>query len=182
MPLVLLINGISATGKTTIGRKLADALRLPFYAKDAIKERLFDTVGFSDRAWSHRLSGATHTVINYVLEEELKCGRGFVLESNFNPQFDLPKFERWHSLYDFSIVQVLCHARGDVVFERFRQRVESGERHPGHADHESLEAWRGYLMSGRCDPLPLPGKVIEVDTTDFDAVDIESLVVQIGRQ
>lgn len=182
MPLVLLINGISATGKTIIGRRLADALGLPFFAKDAIKERLFDTVGYSDRAWSHRLSGATHTVLNYILEEELKCGRGFVLESNFNPEHDLPKFERWRLLHSFEIVQVLCHAHGEMVFERFRRRVESGERHPGHADHESLESWRGYLMAGRCEPLPLPGKVIEVDTTDFDAVDLESLVARIHWQ
>jgi predicted kinase len=180
MPLVVLVNGISATGKTTVARELASRLRLPLFAKDAVKERLFDTVGYSDREWAHRLSGATHAVLNYVMEEELRCGRGFIVEANFNPSFDAKKFSRWQALYGASLVQVLCYAEGEVVFERFRRRVESGERHPGHCDGGSVEAWRGYLMAGKCAPLAVEGRVIEVDTTDFSALDYDTLAQEIA--
>jgi predicted kinase len=176
---IILINGISATGKTTIGRQIADILKLPFFAKDAIKERLFDELGYSDRAWAHKLSGVTHTILNHILEEELKAGRGFVLEANFNPQYDMEKFQRWQSQYRFEIVQILCHAQGDVVFERFKNRVESGERHPGHCDDKNVEAFRGYLMQGRCAPLAVDSRVIEVDTTDFASIDLDGLLSKI---
>lgn len=174
-PTVILINGISATGKTTIGRALANTLQLPFFAKDSIKEILFDQLGTSDRAWSHRLSGVTHAVLNPILEEELRAGRGFVLECNFNPQYDVDKFRRWQASYDFRIVQVLCHTQGEVVFQRFKARAESGTRHPGHVDDQNIEAFRDYLMGGRCDPLAVEGTVIEVDTTDFASVNIQDL-------
>jgi predicted kinase len=180
MPLVVLVNGISATGKTTIGRQVAAALGLPYFAKDVVKEALFDALGYSDKAWAHKLSGATHAVLNPILEEELKCGRGFVLEANFNPQYDIDKFARWHSLYEYRVVQILCYADGEVVFERFKQRVESGERHPGHCDQGSVEAYRGYLMTGKQAPLAVEGRVIEVDTTDFAKVDIDKIVAEIG--
>ncbi|RYG24634.1 hypothetical protein EON82_10040 [bacterium] len=179
MPLVVLVNGISATGKTTVARELASRLSLRLFAKDAVKERLFDTLGYSDREWAHRLSGATHAVLNYVMEEELRCGRGFIVEANFNPQFDVAKYSEWRSRYRADLVQVLCHAEGAVVFERFRRRVESGERHPGHCDGGSVDAWRDYLMAGKCAPLAVEGRVIEVDTTDFASVDYEGLVREI---
>lgn len=49
-PQVILVNGLPATGKTTLARRIATDLRLPLLAKDAIKETLFDTLGWSDRA------------------------------------------------------------------------------------------------------------------------------------
>jgi predicted kinase len=168
---VILVNGISATGKTTVGRRVALELGVPFLSKDAVKERLFDDLGWRDRAWAHQLSAASHAVLNFFMEEELRCARGFVIESNFNPNYDAEKFRRWQGEYGCSLRQLLCHARGDVVFERFRDRVESGTRHPGHCDGGNVEAFRDYLMAGRCEPLDIGAPVLEVDTTDFEAVD-----------
>jgi len=122
--LVLLVNGISATGKTTIGRAVSAELRLPFFSKDVVKETLFDEFGIKDRAWAHKLSGVTHAILNPILEEELQAGRGFVLEANFNPAFDKEKFERWLSLYDFEIVQVLFFAAGGVGFSKSRPEAD----------------------------------------------------------
>lgn len=176
---VILVNGLSATGKTTIGKRIAEELNLPYFAKDAVKERLFDTLGFSDRAWSHKLTQATHAVLNYVLEEELKCGRGFVIEANFNPEYDVAKFHGWKERYGVDLIQILCFAEGEVVFERFRRRCESRERHPGHVDHLNVEAFRGYLMQGKCAPLAIDATLIEVDTTDFASVDLPTVLGRI---
>jgi 2-phosphoglycerate kinase len=51
-PLLVIITGPPAAGKTTLGRQLAGALSLPFIHKDGIKEILFDVLGWRDRAWS----------------------------------------------------------------------------------------------------------------------------------
>ncbi|MBS1709217.1 MAG: ATP-binding protein [Armatimonadetes bacterium] len=163
--LIVLVNGISATGKTTLARELAPLLGLPLFTKDDVKERLFDDLGVRDREWAHHLSGTTHAVMNYVLETLLRAGVGFVMEANFNPQFDTAKYRDWAESYGAKIVQVLCVADGEVVFERFKARVADGSRHPGHCDGDNIERWRDYLMNGRCEPLDLGGRVIEVDTT-----------------
>lgn len=174
-PLVVLINGISATGKTTIGRGLAERLGLPLFAKDEVKERLFDNLGVNDYAWSHHLSSTTHTVLNYVFEELLASGIGFIMEANFNPKHDAVKYESWQQKHGCRIVQVLCWAEGEVVFRRFKERAESGKRHPGHNDEVNIEAFRGYLMQGKGEPLAIKAPLIEVDTTDFSAVDLDRL-------
>jgi len=180
-PLVVLINGISATGKTTIGRGLAERLGLPLFAKDAVKERLFDNLGVNDYAWSHHLSSTTHTVLNYVFEELLSSGTGFIMEANFNPKYDAAKYESWREKHGCRLVQVLCWAEGEVVFQRFKKRVESGQRHPGHNDEAKIEAFRGYLMQGKGAPLAINAPLIEVETTDFSAVDLDALAKRINE-
>jgi hypothetical protein len=58
-PLVLIVSGPPASGKTTIGRPLARALALPFLSKDLFKEILFDSLASSDREWSRRIGLAS---------------------------------------------------------------------------------------------------------------------------
>ena len=46
----ILITGIPASGKTTTARFLGERLNLPVISKDAVKEHLYDTVGFRSRS------------------------------------------------------------------------------------------------------------------------------------
>ncbi|WP_394941043.1 hypothetical protein [Psychromicrobium sp. YIM B11713] len=39
---VILVNGMSAAGKTTLARALASELRLPVFSKDDFKEAFYD--------------------------------------------------------------------------------------------------------------------------------------------
>jgi shikimate kinase len=43
-PLLVVVNGLHCTGKTTIGKRIAAAERLPLLAKDGIKEIIFETI------------------------------------------------------------------------------------------------------------------------------------------
>jgi predicted kinase len=49
-PLLVVVHGPPAAGKTTIAREIAERLRLPLIAKDTIKEALFDGLGAGDLA------------------------------------------------------------------------------------------------------------------------------------
>ncbi len=88
LPLVIVVNGLPATGKTTLARRLADDFRLPLLAKDAIKETLFETLGWGDRAWSRRLGTATMALLYLLLEEHLRAGQPCIVECNFYPDRD----------------------------------------------------------------------------------------------
>ncbi len=71
-------------------------------------------------------------------------------------------------------MQVLCWADGEVLFERYKARLKS-DRHLGHAEVGGLDIGWKELSAGKAQPMPIGGQTIEVDTTDFDAVDYQSL-------
>ncbi|HEX8918642.1 MAG TPA: AAA family ATPase [Chloroflexota bacterium] len=180
-PIVLIITGHPATGKTTLGVRLAADLSLPFFSKDGVKESLFDTLGWLDRAWSKRLGHATYGILYYIAETMLAAGASFAVESNFDPVTANVEFLRLKTLYPFRPVQVLCRADGSVLLERFRQRDLVGERHPGHVDQTTMDELNGRILGGDLAALSVGGPVIRVDTTDLTALDY-TLVLERVRQ
>jgi predicted kinase len=50
-PTLILVSGAPGAGKTTIAARLSRNLRMPMVSKDAVKESLFDSLGWSDREW-----------------------------------------------------------------------------------------------------------------------------------
>lgn len=78
---VVIVNGFPGTGKTTLGRAISDHFGWPFISKDAFKEIMFDTIGWSDKEWSLKLSAATHRVMDHLIAEILSAGHSIVVES-----------------------------------------------------------------------------------------------------
>ncbi|MDP2629849.1 MAG: ATP-binding protein [Candidatus Uhrbacteria bacterium] len=173
--LLIIISGLPCTGKTILGRKIAKEFRLPFVSKDDIKESLFDDLGWKDREWSKKLGVATYTILYYFMESLLSAGRSFIVESNFKPEFENERFLMLKKKYAFEPFQIMCKTKGEILFERFKIRSESGERHPGHVDHLNYEEFKETLLTGKLDSLDIGGTVFDIDTTDFDAIDYEKL-------
>ena len=178
-PLLVVIAGPPCTGKTTLGRRLAADLGVPFIAKDDIKERLFETLGWSDRTWSRKLGVASIAVLYDTLERILAAGCSCVAESVFRPEYDDERLRELCMRYGARPFQIQCVADGEALWRRWRERVESGARHPGHVELTMYEEVRPQLLRGRLDPLRLNGPLIEVDTTDFAAVDYDTLITAI---
>jgi predicted kinase len=177
---LILIMGLPASGKTILSEKLADYTNVPLLAKDGVKELLFDNLGWSDRAWSEKLGNATYRLMDYFIEQQLKAGNSLIVESTFHPKYDNPKMQNWQNLYGFQCIQILCHADGDVLLERFRQRAESHDRHPGQDKPEDMPGFEAKMLKGRDEVLDLKSTIIEVDTTDFSKVDEGAIFRQIA--
>jgi predicted kinase len=167
VPLVVVVTGPPAAGKTTIAREVAARLRLPLIAKDTIKEALFDGLGTGDLAWSQRLGTATYFAIGALLEDAVSAGANVVAEANFVRGSEL---EARLATLPVRFVQVHCSAPLEVLLQRYSRR----ERHPGHVDTKRIGALREAVESGRHDPLELPGETIRLDTSV--PVDVGSLI------
>lgn len=174
-PLLIIITGLPCTGKSTLGRKLADELHLPFVSKDDFKELLFDGLWWKDREWSQKLGIVSYDILYHTTWTILKSGWSLIVETNFHPVISSNKFRELQMAYDFIPFQILCYTEGDILVERFRDRAESGNRHEGHRDAQSLEEWKPTLSSGKIEALSLDGALYEIDTTYFDSIDFSSL-------
>ncbi len=180
-PLLLVITGYPCTGKTTLGRHIAREFRLPFIHKDGIKETLFESLGWKDRDWSRKLGAATYDLLYYVVETLMGAGVSLVLESNFQPEIAGPKLNSMIEQFDYSCVQLLCKAEGEVLAARFQARAASTERHPGHVDVLNYEEIVQELKKGRIEPLPLAAPLLEINTSVFDVVDYEEIKEAVRR-
>lgn len=162
-PLLVVVTGPPAAGKTTIAREIAASLRLPLIAKDTIKEALFDGLGTGDLAWSQRLGVGTYLAMVALLEESVAAGASVVVEANFVRGSEV---EKRLAALPARFVQVYCGAPLEVLLERYGKR----DRHPGHVDAERIDALQEAVESGRHESLELPGETIRFDTSNPVAI------------
>ena len=160
-PLLVVVTGPPAAGKTTIARAVADRLGLPLLAKDPIKETLGETLGVRGRAASQTLGGATFDVVFRVLEELLRAGVSVVVEGNFGHP------EPFARLPATRVLQVHVSAPPDELQERLAGRVG---RHPVHYDAEAAYEIAERTAAGEWEPLPIDGELLRIDTDPFPDV------------
>jgi len=187
-PTLLLVTGLPCSGKTTLARQLAAELGFPLVTKDGIKERLFDTLGWSDRQWSRSLGGATYAILYYMIETLLASGCSLIAESNFPPDPAAQQLASLREKYPFKLLAVECIAQAVVLEERWRRRAELGTRHPGHNDAAALDEFiqdirerttpDGYARLG----IPSGAQLVGVIDTSTRLAGIEKLVSQIRNQ
>ena len=171
LPLLVVVTGPPATGKTTLATTLSRRLGLPLVAKDAIKERLYDALGTGDRAWSQRLGRATFALMFDWAGELLAAGSPLVLEANFTR----PAMPSFDALPAHRTLQLFCTAPRDVVIERYAAR----RRHGGHLDGLVLEELRAGRHEEQWERLPLPGELHEVE---IETADVDALVARVAQR
>lgn len=170
--IVVLVNGLPASGKTTLARGLARRLWLPLFSKDVIKEAHADVFGAQppddrpQRAWN-QLFGAAANSTMWDLLADSPCGA--VLESTW------PARETWEfvraGLEAARVerpLQLWCQVPLALARERFALRHPA--RHPVHGDQPDDAEWEQRWA--RATPLPIPG-TLHVDTAgpvDLDVV------------
>lgn len=178
-PLVIIVAGPPASGKTTLAKRLAGELSLPVIHKDDVKEALFDNLGWQNREWSRKLGIASISLLYYFMEAQLSAGSSHIIECNFNPQYDNAPFLRLKQKYNYEPFQIQCRADGEILFQRYQVRGESGQRHPGHVDQQTYAEMRPRLLKGFDVPLNIGGTLYELDTTNFEAINYKELITAI---
>lgn len=174
-PLLILVTGAPASGKTTLAGHLSREFRLPLLSRAALKEALMDSLGSPDRARSRELGAASYRLLTVVLERLLDAGVGAVVESNFRR--GLAERDLAGAVAHCRCVQVHCWTTPLEVRRRFAERAESGGRHHGHHDTsvDTLADLEASLASGRHGPLNLPVPLLRVETTAGYLPDLPAL-------
>jgi predicted kinase len=180
-PLLVIVSGPPASGKTTIGEMLAAELSLPLLTKDGIKELLADSLDVAGVEWSKKLGAASFDLLFDLAHRLLTAGTSVIIEGNFDPEQSTDRFATIVSDAGAAVVQVICRADADELVERYKRRDASGKRHPIHVDGDRVsdKSFEAQLQRDSLPPLKVEGQVIEIDTTDGETVDVTAIAAQI---
>jgi predicted kinase len=182
-PLLIVVNGPPAAGKTTLAEHLERALRLPHFSKDRFKERLYEIEEserwhalLAEREFSARLGANSIAMMLEAAESVLASGGSVIVEANLRPELAGPELAAIEERTGCRLLQVLVTAETTTLLERYVERQRSEERHFGHL-------LPGFDESALADSLPWPtldiDDTIEVDTTDLERLDYAPLLRQV---
>ena len=180
MPMLFIITGPAATGKTTLGRRLSQEFNLPFFHKDGFKEMMYDVVERQSGAaaisieMSCLLGQMSIECLRMVMEEILSKGVSLIIEANFDAVLFSPCVRELQQRCPFNIVQMQLKCEGNTLLNRFVQR-ERENRHPGHQGLKQMARVSASLLRGEEEPLDVGGDLLVFDTTDFDLVRYDGL-------
>jgi predicted kinase len=159
--LLVVVSGPPGSGKTTLSRRLGDAVGLPVVCRDGVKEGVAVTTGELVRQGTPE-AVALFDLFYDLVDAHLTRGVSAIAEAAFQGAI------ADRELAGRRDVAEVRHVRCDVAPEVWLARFEARGRRPGHRDHDFLDRVR---RAGGPDSSPyrltIPGvPVLDVDTTD----------------
>ncbi len=132
---LIILAGMPASGKTTFVKKLSAALDYPVLEKDAIKEELFDVIGFDCYAQKRLMDTAATAVLLRCADSLLESGQSLIMVNNFRKDAE-PQVEALLKKYNCPCLFIFFGGDGDVFYQRYVDRDNKGLRHLGHVVQE----------------------------------------------
>lgn len=194
MKKLIIITGISGTGKTTLSKMLHKKINeSTLLSYDTLSENIYDIVGFRNKKEKKSLQSLNIEIYKKLIRECMKRkDEVIILERPFKKEW-IDFFDNLSKQYAYEIYTINVFAKDfKVIWERLLQREKSKkERHPSHYlnsyylkkkqeyepffeyDYDTLKEEYDGLISNRINL----GKIIEIQ--DIEKVNIDGLMEEI---
>jgi len=168
MKRAVLVNGVPASGKSTVARAVSDRFGWPLFALDTIKEPFFTELGTGDRAYNRKLGRAAYAAIFDTIAA-FPNGQTVIVEAWFGFQPAELLAEHLAHAGIGERAELWCHAPPETIGQRYAERV--ARRPPGHPGLDYVPEL--VTLATRAQPIGA-GALLAIDTTrplDLSVVD-----------
>ena len=171
-PLLIVVTGRPASGKTSLAHLLATEIKYPLISRDELKEGYVNTM----RLTHHQLNEEANSdiyktffeVINLLISKRISI----VIEAAFQHQLWAPQLSNFLNKAEIRII--ICKIPLEMAKERFYKRIlEQPERKKYH-DDTTIDLT--VLLTEDYEMINMPLPTLEVDTTDKYNPDLKRIV------
>lgn len=183
---IVIIEGHLASGKSTFARQLSKSINVPYLIKDTFKMALCKNVSITNKDEKSLFSAVTFDAMMYVIERMFETGNPIIIEGNFVPAGVKYVDEAGvikELINEYGYTPLTFKFTGDtrILYKRFIEREQTIER--GQANkigidvpYETFDKWCHNL-----DNFNVGGKIIRVDTTDFNTIDFNNYIEEVRK-
>jgi aminoglycoside phosphotransferase family enzyme/predicted kinase len=121
-PFLVLLCGLTGSGKTTLAEELSQRLDLPVFSSDAIRKVLAAKPGRENAPMTEK----TYGKIVREAEKQILAGRGAILDATFAQRANREKVSRMAAKHNVPVFLVHCFATDATIKHRLAQRAAEG--------------------------------------------------------
>lgn len=176
---LILVSGHPAAGKSTLAKKISEELNIPLVSPDAIKETMWDNMGWDHDVenW-HKFGGTSYELMYLFIHSLLSREKSVIVDANFSPEKANSRLKEIKKKYGCVLLQINCSCSKEEIIKRFKERLKSNEYHSGHK-HGITKIYSEGDVYSRIEKgnykLDIDGKTFEVDTTNPEKIDYKKI-------
>ena len=165
LPMLVVVTGRPASGKTTLAHALAKAIRCPLISRDEIKEGFINTLKSSGQSHSD-INGYIYTTFFSTVELLLNKRVTLVAEAAFQHKVWLPKLEALRKVARIRLIH--CTIDPQLAKSRFVERSTMDAERVQYHDDLTVEAAREAIerLIETYEPPQMNVPTLVVNTTD----------------
>lgn len=181
--MLIVIQGASATGKTSLAKRLSSDTGILCLSKDDFKEMLYDKLGKpASREESAEYGRAATASLYAACETFIGVSRNVIIESAFAPGLAEQDIKKIMDSKMIKVVQLYCAASPEICMQRFNARIKSGERHPGHPDNEGEHDINVFVQKAQKYTKLDIEDTIYINTDNFTTAQYEQTLSQVKKR
>jgi len=189
---LILIAGSPATGKSSVEKLIKDLFDNTLtITPDEFKEMYADSVGFSNLDEKDNLEKRVWDTYYSVLKQYMEAGKQIIISEYPFSMKQYGNLKKYSEKYNYNVITIRLVAEFETLWDRRYKRDRDPSRHLSHLvtsyhygdklydreladNHISKEDFKRIIEDRKYNEFEL-GKLFEVNTTDFNKVDFESL-------
>ncbi|HEX2226890.1 MAG TPA: AAA family ATPase, partial [Candidatus Binatia bacterium] len=180
-PFLMLLSGLTGSGKSTIARELAARIKLPVVNSDTVRKELAgisgaNPVAFGEGIYSEAMTEKTYARMTELAEQNVRTGEGALLDATFSRKKDREKVIKLAQRLKVPLLSVHCFAPEETTKKRLLQRIRE-------AKDVSDGRWDIYLRQKeiyeRIEEIP-PSSRLELNT-EAQTADVANTVEEFLR-
>jgi predicted kinase len=180
-PLLIVVTGSPASGKTTLAHILAEKINCPVLSRDELKEGYINTLNLTHNQLNNSVDLHVYDTFFEAIDLLISKGISIIIEAAFRDKLWRPKLLDLLNKAEIKII--ICQANFDLIKTRFNSRLLNNPgREKFHGDQSlSLSKEKFIALTENYQPINIDAPTLQVDTTDNYNPAIEEIMNFIRR-